>query len=230
MIHCRQEKNWLKLPGMKSGPLVYDKETGHVYTFPDFKCADSQLFATKIHSPRCGYFVKRAEPASHCTATWKKGDVHFKGHGPPGRMEMELMAFWWQVVLYMLAKHRSKCGEHVVEIVYQEWPFAMKKIFQPTELAAIMRSTLVRYRKMADAGPRSPQGMKRTIFLKSHYQFSLDTFISELKKTKDWWGPFEEGKRNPKISHGNRMKMLSSRRNTSSVLQHRNSVDQKTGS
>jgi hypothetical protein len=125
---------------------------------------------------------------------WKKGDGHLKGHGPPGRLEMELVAFWWQVILYMLAKYRDKPGDDVVEIVYHEWPFAMKKIFHPKELVNIMRSTLKRYRELADAEPQSPQGMKRALFLRSYYQNSLDAFKSELKQNKDWWGPFEEGK------------------------------------
>ena len=51
------------------------------------------------------------------------------------------MAFWWQVVLYMLAKYTDKSGDDVVEIVYQEWPFSMKHIFHPKELANIMRMT-----------------------------------------------------------------------------------------
>jgi hypothetical protein len=108
------------------------------------------------------------------------------------------MAFWWQVVLYMLAKYTDKSGDDVVEIVYQEWPFSMKHIFHPKELANIMRSTLMRYRELAVAGPQSSQGKKRAIFLKSHNQYSLDLFKSELKTTNNWWGPYEEGKLNSK--------------------------------
>lgn len=178
---------------------MYYRKTGHLYTHhPDLKCADSQMFAMKKHIPECGYYHKRVLPSDNCTAAWKKGDGHHQDHGPPGRLEMEMMAFWWQVVLYMLAKYTDKSGDDVVEIVYQEWPFSMKHIFHPKELANIMRSTLMRYRELTVAEPQSSQGKKRAIFLKSHNQYSLDLFKSELKTTNNWWGPYEEGKLNSK--------------------------------
>ncbi|KAI9559852.1 hypothetical protein GHT06_013859 [Daphnia sinensis] len=184
------KRSLLKLPGMQNNVLIYDTNTGHVFTFPDFKCADSQFFALKSHALSCDYFNARVDPAKLCTAKWKERFQHSNGHGPPGRLEMEMVAFWWQVIIYILTKYRGKTGDEVIELVYSEWPFTMKQIFRPKQLSKIMHSTLEQYQKLALANGNSHFGRKRAFFIRSHNQLALDSFIDELKRSTDWWGPY----------------------------------------
>lgn len=178
---------------MQKSPLIYDRTTGHVYAFSDLKCAASHVFAMKIHAPLCDYFITRVEPAKTCTTAWRCSAGHNKGHGPPGRLEMEMIAFWWQVVIYMLTEYRVKTGDEVIELVLKEWPFTTKHIIRPAQLSVYMHSSLEKYQQLALADAQTQLGLKRTYFLKSYNQLTLDVFKEELKKSNDWWGCYNPG-------------------------------------
>lgn len=141
------EDDWLDFAGSRGVTIKFHKNTGYFYYWESesseekirLRCACKQ-FMIKHHDSKCVHYETEYEMSEKCwVSDWflLGSPDKWHNHPPPSRMSVELKLFEWQVNLTFVKNRNAVAVNHVVEEMYESWPFALllsesqlKKLFR----------------------------------------------------------------------------------------------------
>jgi hypothetical protein len=128
------EDVWLEFAGSHSTPIKFHKNTGYFYYWESdsqgkvqIRCACKQ-FMVKHHESTCVNNETEYKMLDKCwVSDWflLGSPDKWQNHPPPSRVSVELELFKWQVNLTFMKNRNAVTINHVIEEMYECWPFAL---------------------------------------------------------------------------------------------------------